>query len=86
MNTNNTVSCDDGDACTTADTCSAGACVGGSAPDCDDSNVCTDDSCNPASGCVNTNNTVSCDDGRCLYHGRYAVQRVHVSGGPALGL
>ena len=55
--------CDDGDACTTVDTCAGGSCVGGSAPDCDDGNLCTDDSCNPASGCVNTNNTAPCDDG-----------------------
>ena len=55
--------CDDGDACTTADTCAGGACAGGAAPECDDGNICTDDSCNPASGCINANNTAPCDDG-----------------------
>ncbi|MFC1889502.1 M64 family metallopeptidase [Thermodesulfobacteriota bacterium] len=54
-------SCDDGEACTTNETCSAGACV--SDPlDCDDSNACTDDTCNPDTGCVYTNNTDPCDD------------------------
>ena len=51
------------DACTTADTCAAGLCVGGPPPNCDDANICTDDSCDPATGCVNANNTASCDDG-----------------------
>src|SRR5262249_18759308 len=54
---------DDGNACTTNDTCSGGVCVGGAAPNCDDGNPCTDDSCNPATGCVHTNNTAPCDDG-----------------------
>jgi len=60
---NNADPCDDGDACTTADTCSGGVCVGGPPLDCDDQNVCTDDSCDPASGCVYVNNTDPCDDG-----------------------
>ncbi|NOX57884.1 MAG: hypothetical protein GXP29_03385, partial [Planctomycetes bacterium] len=63
LNTNNTDPCDDSDACTTIDTCSAGACVGSSPLDCDDSNACTDDSCDPGMGCVNANNTDPCDDG-----------------------
>ena len=50
------------DACTTADTCAAGTCVGGAPPDCDDANVCTDDSCDPASGCFFTNNDTPCND------------------------
>ncbi|MCJ2555482.1 MAG: hypothetical protein LN410_04740, partial [Candidatus Thermoplasmatota archaeon] len=63
VNTDNIAPCDDGDACTTADTCAVGVCVGGAAPNCDDGNVCTDDSCNPATGCVNANNIAPCDDG-----------------------
>ena len=59
--TNNTASCDDGNACTTADTCSGGACVGGTPLVCNDSNACTDDSCNPSSGCVYTPNTLCVD-------------------------
>jgi hypothetical protein len=61
--TNNTNPCDDGNACTTNDTCGGGSCHGGNAPNCDDGNGCTDDSCNPASGCVHTNNSNPCDDG-----------------------
>jgi len=63
VNPNNVAACDDSNACTTPDTCSAGACVGGAAPSCDDENVCTNDSCNPASGCVNIPTTGSCNDG-----------------------
>src|SRR6185436_12843582 len=48
--------CDDGDACTTNDECSGGACAGGPPLDCDDLNACTDDSCSSATGCVNTSN------------------------------
>ncbi|MFQ5479359.1 MAG: hypothetical protein ACE5E4_12165, partial [Candidatus Binatia bacterium] len=59
----NTSPCDDGDACTTADTCAGGICVGGVAPDCNDGNVCTDDSCDSQMGCVNVDNTAPCDDG-----------------------
>jgi len=54
--------CDDGNACTLADACSAGTCVGGPAPNCDDNNLCTDDSCNVATGCESTDNSVGCDD------------------------
>ncbi|MFC1889942.1 cohesin domain-containing protein, partial [Thermodesulfobacteriota bacterium] len=51
------------DACTTADTCSEGACAGGSPIDCEDGNVCTDDYCWPLTGeCVYANNTDPCDD------------------------
>ena len=51
--------CDDGDACTTGDTCSNRICVG--APlFCPDTNLCTEDSCDPASGCVHT--PIDCDD------------------------
>lgn len=63
VNTNNTSPCDDGDACTTSDTCSGGTCVGGVAPDCDDGNVCTTDSCDSATGCENTPAPGSCSDG-----------------------
>ncbi len=55
-------SCDDGNACTTADVCTAGTCIGGAAPDCVDTNLCTDDGCDPNKGCVHLNNTVPCDD------------------------
>jgi len=41
---NNTLPCDDGDACTTGDVCTAGACAG-TPLDCDDGNPCTADTC-----------------------------------------
>ncbi len=63
VHTDNTAPCDDGNACTTNDACSGGACVGGAAPNCDDANPCTDDACDPAVGCVYTDNTAPCDDG-----------------------
>ena len=56
-------SCDDGDVCNGAETCSQGNCNAGEALECDDSNPCTDDTCNPTDGCVFTNNDGnSCDD------------------------
>ncbi len=61
--TNNKAACSDGNACTLNDTCSAGRCVGGPAPNCDDGNVCTDDSCNATTGCVHANNALPCSDG-----------------------
>src|SRR5437016_10956301 len=61
--TPNTAACDDGNACTTRDTCSNGACHGGPPLACDDGNVCTTDSCGPAVGCVHAANTLPCDDG-----------------------
>jgi cysteine-rich repeat protein len=49
----NGTSCEDGYACTTGDTCSAGACIGGPAPDCDDDDPCTTDYCDAFLGCQN---------------------------------
>jgi hypothetical protein len=63
INAANVLPCDDGDACTLADQCGEGLCVGTGTPDCDDGNLCTDDSCNPAVGCVSVNNTLDCNDG-----------------------
>jgi len=60
---NNAAPCDDGNACSTDDACSAGTCTGGSALVCEDGNLCTDDSCDPVSGCLFVNNTAPCDDG-----------------------
>ena len=54
--------CDDRNACTTRDTCQAGACAGGPPRDCDDDNPCTDDRCDPATGCSHAANTAPCDD------------------------
>ena len=57
--------CDDGNACTSNDTCNGqGTCLSGSSIDCDDSNVCTEDTCNETTGCISSNNNnLACDDG-----------------------
>ena len=48
-----TVYCDDGDACTQADACFAGACKSGQPMNCDDKDPCTLDACK-AGKCTNT--------------------------------
>jgi len=53
--------CEDGDKCTTKDTCAAGLCKGGPALDCTDNKPCTDDGCDAKSGC--TFDPKTCDDG-----------------------
>jgi hypothetical protein len=60
---NNTLGCNDGNACTTADVCGGGTCNGGPPPNCDDLNFCTADTCNPSIGCVHTDSSASCNDG-----------------------
>ncbi len=55
--------CEDGDLCTTDETCSAGTCVPQNPVVCADTNGCTDDFCDPAVGCVFQNNFAPCDDG-----------------------
>jgi hypothetical protein len=61
----NDSSCSDGDACNGAETCQAGSCTAGTAPNCDDGNVCTADSCDPGAGCQNPalSNGTACADG-----------------------
>jgi cysteine-rich repeat protein len=44
--------CNDGDACTIADRCGDGVCVGGPPPFCDDNDPCTNDGCTLTDGCV----------------------------------
>ena len=53
--------CKDGDACTVADHCEAGVCVGLPVL-CDDSNPCTDDACDGLGGCAAEFNLGPCDD------------------------
>lgn len=63
--------CNDGNACNGVETCSAGVCSPGTAPNCNDGNACTTDTCNPTSGCQNTpiagctacSTAAQCDDG-----------------------
>jgi hypothetical protein len=42
--------CDDGDKCTIAEKCQAGACLGGKAKPCEDGEKCTADACDAGSG------------------------------------
>jgi len=57
------MACGDADECNGVETCSAGTCQPGTAPNCDDGNICTNDGCLAASGCTHSNNAVSCSDG-----------------------
>lgn len=79
----NALPCNDGNACTTNDTCAESSCQGGPAPDCDDENVCTDDSCLPQSGCTNTplSGTPCSDDTVCTVDD-VCVDGACVSGAP----
>ena len=61
---NNDEPCDDGDLCTTVDSCVDGVCTGLEEMECDDGNVCTTDTCMDAlGGCVFVWNTAPCEDG-----------------------
>ncbi len=62
MNRPEGTACDDGNACTTQESCLAGNCVG-MLVNCDDGNPCTDETCDAKQGCVYTNNDKPCDDG-----------------------
>ncbi|MGB0716135.1 MAG: M6 family metalloprotease domain-containing protein [Phycisphaerae bacterium] len=56
--------CDDGLFCNGAETCVAGACIAGTAPDCNDNVDCTTDTCNEnTDSCDNTVDNAACDDG-----------------------
>jgi hypothetical protein len=55
--------CDDANACTTGDFCTAGACIGTPVPCPDDGNPCTDDVCAPATGVCGVPRSGTCDDG-----------------------
>ncbi len=56
--------CDDGDACTAADSCKGGKCQGTAPVKCNDGNPCTIDTCNAQGGCVAKNGDgIGCDDG-----------------------
>lgn len=59
-------SCDDGNMCTSGDTCQEGACVSGSAIFCEDQGPCVVGICDPDSGCATKilRDGSACDDGR----------------------
>ncbi|MFQ5478578.1 MAG: hypothetical protein ACE5E4_08180 [Candidatus Binatia bacterium] len=82
VNQANTLSCEDGDACTTNDSCSAGTCVGGPPPDCNDGNECTADSCDVVAGCLHENVSVACDDGDACTTNDTCSAGVCVGGAP----
>ncbi|MSP90946.1 MAG: hypothetical protein EXR79_03945, partial [Myxococcales bacterium] len=54
--------CQDGDACTTGDTCIGGKCIG-KAKNCDDNNPCTEESCSKGTCAVLAGTGKACDDG-----------------------
>src|SRR5207253_2626937 len=80
--TPNTAPCNDGNACTTADTCAGRVCVGGPPPNCNDGSVCTTDSCDPATGCVNAPNTLPCNNGNACTTADTCAGGVCVGGPP----
>src|SRR5262245_2908920 len=61
--TDNTAPCQTGNACILGETCSGGACGGGTPRICNDFNPCTDDHCDSVSGCFVTSNNNPCNDG-----------------------
>lgn len=54
--------CDDNNACTKFETCSAGKCSGQPVA-CNDNNACTSDACTPTVGCVYLPTAATCTDG-----------------------
>ena len=59
----NTMSCNDGDVCTTADQCAGGECLGGDLLVCDDANVCNGlETCDSDTGCK-AGTPLQCDNG-----------------------
>ena len=61
-NINNTLPCEDGNACTVNDTCAEGSCLSGAALACDDENPCTADACDISSGCIHEPTDGACND------------------------
>ena len=56
--------CDDGLFCNGVETCNAGTCQAGAAPNCADSVACTTDTCNEGTdSCDHTPNNAACSDG-----------------------
>ena len=84
-NTNNFVSCNDGNLCTTGDTCSGGAC-GGTATDCSGlDDQCNIGVCNAGTGACETqpaNESGACDDGQFCTTGEVCTLGVCGGGGP----
>ncbi|MEZ4266521.1 MAG: hypothetical protein R3F39_09090 [Myxococcota bacterium] len=77
--------CNDGNGCTTADTCLAGACVGTPLA-CDDGDPCTTDACTaPAGTCTHLPASgAPCDDGNGCTAGDTCASGTCVGGGPVV--
>ncbi len=60
---NQSLPCDDGNACTLKDVCTNGKCASGTLDLCNDGSVCTADTCDKLKGCAHSNVDVPCDDG-----------------------
>jgi hypothetical protein len=77
--------CDDGNGCTTSDTCLDGACVG-AALVCDDLDPCTLDGCAaPAGTCTHTPSSgAACDDGNGCTSGETCSAGACVGGAPVV--
>ena len=54
--------CDDGDPCSTNQTCPNGTCTAGTST-CDDNNVCTSDACDKSGTCLHSAHDGFCEDG-----------------------
>jgi len=74
--------CNDGNACTSKDTCSGSQCQGGAALVCDDGNPCTNDACEPANGCAYVANSLPCSDDDVCTTGDACVLGECKSGAP----
>ncbi|MCO4763866.1 MAG: CotH kinase family protein, partial [Myxococcales bacterium] len=75
--------CDDGQSCTSGDTCKAGKCSGGGQVGCDDGNPCTKDACTASSGkpvCTHQAITGACSDGDACTANDQCAGGVCVSG------
>lgn len=79
-----TGACEDGNPCTTGESCNGGACTGGSGLSCDDANVCTTDSCDSQSGCNHTALQNACSDGNFCTVGDSCSAGACIPGGQAL--
>ena len=78
------VACNDGDACTVDDWCSAGECAG-AANDCDDGNDCTSNECDSVLGCQAVAlNGAACNDGSVCTDGDTCSKEGECIGGDGI--
>ena len=72
--------CDDGNACTVGEGCSAGKCIAAGVLDCNDNNPCTADSCQLIAGCQHDPMAGVCDDGDACTLGDHCEAGACVAG------